>query len=70
MKKVFEKDFRGRKLIVEIGELAKQANGAVLVRYGDTVILSTVVVSKTANLLSDFFPLMVLYQEKLDRIYV
>lgn len=65
MKKVFEKDFRGRKLIVEIGELAKQANGAVLVRYGDTVILSTVVVSKTANLLSDFFPLMVLYQEKL-----
>ena len=65
MKKVFEKEFRGRKLIVEIGELAKQANGAVLVRYGDTVILSTVVVSKTANLLSDFFPLMVLYQEKL-----
>ena len=65
MKKVFEKDFRGRKLIVEHGELAKQAHGAVLVRYGDTVILSTVVVSKTANILSDFFPLMVLYQEKL-----
>ena len=65
MKKVFEKDFRGRKLVVEHGELAKQAHGAVLVRYGDTVILSTVVVSKTANILSDFFPLMVLYQEKL-----
>ena len=65
MKKVFELDFRGRKLIVEIGELAKQASGAVLVRYGDTVVLSTVVVSKTANILSDFFPLMVLYQEKL-----
>ena len=65
MKKVFELDFRGRKLVVEHGELAKQANGAVLVRYGDTVILSTVVVSKTANVLSDFFPLMVLYQEKL-----
>lgn len=65
MKKIFEKDFRGRKLIVENGELAKQAHGAVLVRYGDTVILSTVVVSKTANILSDFFPLMVLYQEKL-----
>ena len=64
-KKIFEKDFRGRKLIVEIGELAKQASGAVLVRYGDTVVLSTVVVSKTANVLSDFFPLMVLYQEKL-----
>ena len=65
MKKTFELDFRGKKLIVENGELAKQAHGAVLVRYGDTVILSTVVVSKTANILSDFFPLMVLYQEKL-----
>lgn len=65
MKKTFELDFRGRKLVVETGELAKQASGAVLVRYGDTVVLSTVVVSKTANVLSDFFPLMVLYQEKL-----
>ena len=65
MKKVFELDFRGRKLVVEHGELAKQADGAVLVRYGDTVILSAVVVAKTANLLSDFFPLTVLYQEKL-----
>ena len=65
MKKVYELDFRGRKLVVEIGELAKQATGAVLVRYGDTVVLSTVVVSKNANVLSDFFPLMVLYQEKL-----
>jgi len=65
MKKVFELDFRGRKLVVETGELAKQASGSVLVRYGDTVVLSTVVVSKNANVLSDFFPLMVLYQEKL-----
>lgn len=65
MKKVFELDFRGRKLTVEHGELAKQADGSVLVRYGDTVILSTVVVSDNANVLSDFFPLMVLYQEKL-----
>ena len=65
MKHVYELDFRGRKLTVEIGELAKQAHGAVLVRYGDTVILSTAVVSKNANILSDFFPLMVLYQEKL-----
>ena len=65
MKKIFEKDFRGKKLIVEHGEVAKQADGAVLVRYGDTVVLSTVVVSKTANVLSDFFPLMVLYNEKL-----
>lgn len=64
-KRVFELDFYGRKIVVENGELAKQADGAVLVRYGDTVVLSTAVVSKTANLLSDFFPLMVLYQEKL-----
>ena len=64
-KKVFEFDFRGRKLVIENGEMAKQANGAVLVRYGDTVVLSTVVVNKEANLLSDFFPLMVIYQEKL-----
>ncbi|MBE6149828.1 MAG: polyribonucleotide nucleotidyltransferase [Firmicutes bacterium] len=65
MKKIFEKDFRGRKIIVEHGELAKQANGSVLVRYGDTVVLTAAVVSKSANVLSDFFPLMVLYNEKL-----
>ena len=65
MKKTFELDFRGRKLVVEHGEMAKQANGSVLVRYGDTVVLVAAVVSKTANLLSDFFPLMVLYNEKL-----
>ena len=64
-KKVFELDFRGRKLVIEQGEYAKQADGAVLVSYGDTVILSTAVVSDNANILSDFFPLMVLYQEKL-----
>ena len=65
MKKVFEKDFYGKKIVVEVGELAKQANGAVLVRFNDTVILSTVCVANTANLLSDFFPLTVNYQEKL-----
>lgn len=64
-KKVFELDFYGRKIVVEHGQVAKQADGAVLVRYGDAVVLSTAVVSKSANLLSDFFPLMVLYQEKL-----
>ncbi|MCR5223739.1 MAG: polyribonucleotide nucleotidyltransferase [Bacilli bacterium] len=64
-KKVFKMNFHGKDLIVEHGQVAKQAHGAVLVRYGDTVILSTVVVSNTANILSDFFPLMVLYQEKL-----
>ena len=63
-KKVFEKDFEGRKIIVEIGELAKQSNGACLVRYGDTVVLTAVnhAKEKTAG---DFFPLTVLYQEKL-----
>ena len=65
MKKVFELDFREKKLVVEHGELAKQATGSVLVRFGDTVVLSTVVVSKNVNVLADFFPLMVLYQEKL-----
>lgn len=64
-KNIFKLNFRGRELIVEHGELAKQAHGAVLVRYGDTVVLSTAVVSKNANILSDFFPLMVLYQERL-----
>lgn len=65
MKKVFELDFHGRKLVVEHGELAKQADGSVLVRYNDTVILTASVVSKNVNLLSDFFPLTVNYQEKL-----
>ena len=64
-KKIFELDFHGRKIIVEHGELAKQASGAVLVRYNDTVVLTAAVVSKTANLLSDFFPLTINYQEKL-----
>ena len=64
-KKVYELNFHGRKIVVEHGELAKQADGAVLVRYNDTVILTAAVVSKTVNLLSDFFPLTVNYQEKL-----
>ena len=64
-KKKFELNFHGRKIIVEHGELAKQATGAVLVRYGDTVVLSTTVISKNVNIPADFFPLMVLYQEKL-----
>lgn len=64
-KQIFRREFRGREICVEWGEVAKQAHGAVLVRYGDTVILSTAVVSQSSNLLSDFFPLMVLYNEKL-----
>ena len=64
MKKVFELDFNGRKLVVETGELAKQTNGSVLVRYGDTAVLSVCVMGK--NMVSqDFFPLTVLYQERL-----
>ena len=65
MKRVFKKEFFGKEIIVEHGELAKQATGSVLVRYGDTVILTAVVVNKNVNLLSDFFPLTVNYQEKL-----
>ena len=65
MKKTFELDFYGKKIVVENGCLAKQADGAVLVRYNDTVVLTAAVVSKNANLLSDFFPLTVNYQEKL-----
>ena len=64
MKRVFEYDFNGRKLIVENGELAKQAHGSVLVRYNDTVILSTAVMSNNVST-ADFFPLTILYQEKL-----
>lgn len=64
MKKTFELDFLGRKLVVETGELAKQANGSVLVRYNDTVVLTASVMGKNA-ITQDFFPLTVLYQEKL-----
>ena len=64
-KKIFKLNFRGREIVVEYGELAKQAHGAVLVRYGDTAVLTTTVVSSKANILSDFFPLMVVYNEKL-----
>ena len=64
MKKTFEKEFYGKKIVVEIGELAKQANSACLVKYGDTVVLSVVVNGKEPTT-GDFFPLMVLYQEKL-----
>ncbi len=64
MKREFKLDFLGRDLVVETGELAKQTNGSVLVRYGDTVVLSVCVMGKTP-VSQDFFPLQVLYQEKL-----
>ena len=61
--KKFELDFRGRKIIVEVGKLAKQANAACLVRYNDTAILSASVMSNKATS-ADFFPLTINYQEK------
>ncbi len=64
MKKEFTLDFFGRKIVVETGWLAKQANASVLVRFNDTVVLSAVVMGKTP-VSQDFFPLQVLYQEKL-----
>ena len=64
MKKEFKLNFLGRDLIVETGQLAKQTNGSVLVRYGDTVVLSVCVMGKIP-VTQDFFPLQVLYQEKL-----
>jgi len=64
MKKVYEYEFLGKKLVIETGELARQASGAVLVRYEDTVILSTAVMSNNVST-ADFFPLTILYQEKL-----
>lgn len=63
-KEVFSIDLAGRPLIVEIGQLAKQANGAALIRYGDTVILSTATASKEPKDV-DFFPLTVNYEERL-----
>ncbi|BAB06126.1 polyribonucleotide nucleotidyltransferase [Halalkalibacterium halodurans] len=60
----FSIDWAGRKLTVETGQLAKQANGAVLVRYGDTAVLSTATASKEPKDLP-FFPLTVNYEERL-----
>ena len=59
-----ELDWGGRKLILETGKIARQADGAVLARYGDTIVLCTAVGDKTARPGQDFFPLTVNYQEK------
>ena len=61
----FETELGGRKLIVEHGKMAKQANGAVLVRYGDTVVLVTATASSAPREGVDFFPLTVDYEEKM-----
>ena len=63
-KKVFKFNFRGKEISVENGALAKQADGAVLVRYGDTQVLAAAVMSKNAST-ADFFPLTINYLEKL-----
>lgn len=63
-KHVFTIDWAGRTLTVETGQLAKQANGAVMIRYGDTAVLSTATASKEPKPL-DFFPLTVNYEERL-----
>src|SRR5262245_21808762 len=64
MVKKVELDFHGRPLSIEVGRLAKQADGAALVRYGETVVLVTAVAAKDLKLDTDFFPLTVDYQEK------
>ena len=64
MIKKIELDFHGRPLSIEVGRMAKQADGAALVRYGETVVLVTAVAAKDLKLDTDFFPLTVDYQEK------
>ena len=63
MKRVFELEFEGKKFVAEIGEIAKQADGAVLVRLNETAVLSTVCASDLPKE-GDFFPLTVQYEEK------
>ena len=65
MEKSFHMELAGRPLIVETGKMAKQASGAVLVRYGETVVLVTSTASKEAREGMDFFPLTVDYEEKM-----
>ena len=64
MIKKIELDFHGRPLSIEVGRVARQADGAALVRYGETVVLATAVAAKDFKLDTDFFPLTVDYQEK------
>lgn len=65
MKKVFTTEVAGRPLSVEVGQLAQLCNGSALVRYGETVVLSTATASKEPREGIDFFPLSVDYEEKL-----
>ena len=63
-KKIFSLDFYGKDITCEVGEYAKQANGAVLVRYNETAVITAAVMGKTP-ITQDFFPLTVVYQERL-----
>lgn len=63
-KQTFETTFAGRPLVVEIGQVAKQANGAAVIRYGESTVLSAAVMSKKMST-GDFFPLQVNYEEKM-----
>ena len=63
-KQTFETTFAGRPLVVEIGQIAKQANGAAVIRYGESTVLSAAVMSKKMST-GDFFPLQVNYEEKM-----
>ncbi len=65
MFKVYETELAGRKLTIETGKFAKQANGSVTVRYGDTVVMTNVCAAKEAQDGIDFFPLTINYEEKL-----
>ena len=65
MYKTFEMDLAGRKLRVDVGRVAAQANGAAFMHYGDTVVLSTATASEKPREGIDFFPLSVEYEEKL-----
>lgn len=64
-KEVFRLEFHGRGIVVETGEIAKQAGGSVVVRYEDTAVLSCATASSQAKMDIDFFPLTVTYEEKL-----
>ena len=66
MFKIFKEeiDFGGKKLILETGKIARQADGAVIATWGETVVIATVVGAKKVNPEIDYFPLSVNYQEK------
>ena len=65
MQTEFRSELGGRPLVLEFGELAKQANGSVLVRYGETVVLATATMSRMPREGIDFFPLLVDYEERM-----